>query len=88
MPYVTQGQRHKLDPIINRTRFASHVYTEGDLNYLITQLAIEYCENEERESYATYNAVMGALESAKLEFYRKRVVPYEDKKAEENGEVY
>jgi len=31
---------------------------------------------------------MGALEGAKLEFYRRVVVPYEEKKMKENGDVY
>jgi len=32
--------------------------------------------------------VIGALEACKLEFYRRAVVPYEDKKIKENGDVY
>jgi hypothetical protein len=38
--------------------------------------------------YADYNAVIGALEACKLEFYRRVVSLYEDKKKEINGDVY
>jgi len=31
---------------------------------------------------------MGVLECIKQEFYRRAVAPYEDKKKEENGDVY
>lgn len=40
------------------------------------------------ESYQTYNDIMGALEGAKLELYRRKIGIYEDKKIEENGDVY
>ena len=32
--------------------------------------------------------VLGALEGAKLEFVRRVVVPYEERKMKENGDVY
>lgn len=59
----------------------------GELNYLITLLCKGYLF-EHGLSYANINSVMGALECAKLEFYRRIVVPYEDKKIKENGDVY
>jgi len=39
-------------------------------------------------SYQTINDIIGALEGAKMEFYRRVVVPYEDKKIKDNGDVY
>ena len=39
-------------------------------------------------SYSLINEVTGALENAKLEFYRRVVVPYEDMKIKINGDVY
>ena len=39
-------------------------------------------------SYATINDIIGALEGAKMEFYRRVVAPYEDEKIKENGDVY
>lgn len=32
--------------------------------------------------------MVGALESAKLELYRRKVSPYEDQKIEANGDVW
>jgi hypothetical protein len=39
-------------------------------------------------SYATLSEVRVALSDAGTEFYRRIVGPYEDRKAEENGDVY
>ena len=40
------------------------------------------------KSYADYNALIGVLESCKLEFYRRAVAAYEDEKSTVNGDVY
>lgn len=56
----------------------------GHLNYIITKLLVEL----KPQNYKEFNAIIGVLESAKLEFYRRKVTPYEDKKIEENGDVY
>ena len=39
------------------------------------------------ENYANYNAMIGALECCKQEYYRTLVGLYEDKKIDENGDV-
>jgi hypothetical protein len=39
------------------------------------------------ENYQHFNDVLGALEGAKLELYRRRIAPYEDTKIVENGDV-
>lgn len=61
--------------------------TAGELNYAFTAVSIAYLE-EKGESYQTYNDIIGALEGAKLELYRRKVSKYEDKKIKENGDVY
>ena len=38
--------------------------------------------------YAHLNEAIGALESAKLELYRRLAAPYEDEKIRESGDVY
>lgn len=38
-------------------------------------------------SYTVFNSIIGVFESAKLEFYRRRVASYEDEKIQENGAV-
>lgn len=64
----------------------------GDLNYAITMLLLAHLDgfksNKVEISYQHLNDCLGALEGAKLEFYRRVVVPYEEKKRVENGDVY
>jgi len=72
-----------------RTKLAGYDLPEtaGELNYLLTQ-QLQFYLSKNDLSYRTINDVLGALEGAKLEFYRRVVVPYEDKKIKENGDVY
>jgi len=58
----------------------------GELNYIISRILISYTRG--RETYEMLNTVIGALEAAKLEFYRRQVVPYEDEKIALNGDIY
>ncbi len=76
--------------IKNEDRFALHervAKNPGELNYEITGLLETYWFYSKKD-YQAINDIMGALEGAKLEFYRRIAVPYEDKKLEENGDVY
>ncbi len=61
--------------------------TPGELNYLFSWLAGDYMESQGL-SYQTINDIIGALEGAKSEFYRRVAVPYENAKLAENGDVY
>jgi hypothetical protein len=58
----------------------------GELNYLFTMIADEYLS--QGKSYQRINDIIGALEGAKLELYRRVAAPYEDTKIKENGDVY
>ena len=78
MPYIRQD---------DRIRAAKLPETPGELNYAITMLCVDYLA-QASESYAQYNTIIGALECAKLEMYRRRVASYETKKWCENGDVY
>ena len=84
MPYIRSERRAIivredgcLDP--------SKIETEGELNFAITYLMNQYAK---MDSYAVFNEVIGAIECAKLEFARRRINGYEDKKIKENGDVY
>jgi len=81
MPYIHQEDRDKLATNIQQ------LVTAGELNYLLTNTILVYL-NAKGCNYQTINDIIGALEGAKLEFYRRIVVPYEDQKIEENGDVY
>jgi hypothetical protein len=63
--------------------------TAGELNWKITNECLNYLHQDGGSpTYADYNEVIGALECCKLELYRRAVVPYEERKIEENGDVY
>lgn len=94
MPYIKPEKRTELASIlVQMKKIMPAVSTPGDLNYLITELCLAYtAANKNPQSYspnyALINEVIGALECAKLEFYRRLAAPYEDKKVLENGDVY
>lgn len=79
MPYITNEAKTRL-PSMGPAN-------PGELNYLITNLLIDYL-HKMGKNYQNINDVLGALEGAKLEFYRRVAAPYEDKKIQENGDVY
>jgi hypothetical protein len=79
MPYIKQHRRLQ--------KLSHAALGAGELNYKFTQLIVNYAIDHGL-SYETINDIVGALEGAKAEFYRRVVVPYEDKKITENGDVY
>jgi hypothetical protein len=81
MPYLTQTDRFELDDGQRQP------VTAGELNYAITRLLVAYVRRQGKR-YETLNAVIGAVEGAKSEFYRRVVAPYEDHKCAVNGDVY
>ena len=80
MPYLEQGIRASLES-------GRKALKGGELNYQISKLLNDFVQMK-TISYATINEAMGAIESAKLEFYRRVAAPYEKLKAIQNGEVY
>lgn len=90
MPYISDWERRDLDGSLYALigKLKEHARTvepeDGRVNYVISKIMRElYTPN----SYSRLNAGMGVLESAKQEFYRTVVVPYEDKKIIENGDI-
>lgn len=86
MPYVKQETRKTIDEVLRPVH--ERLYNEGDLNYAVTQLCLKYLRGT--RTYVGYNAVIGVLECAKQEFYRRAVAKYEDEKRgePERGDVY
>lgn len=82
MPYIKPEQRYNLNPHPERNAMIG-----GELNYQISVLVTNFFAMRGL-SYSVINEVIGALECAKLEAYRRIASPYEDKKVVENGEVY
>lgn len=73
MPYINADDRARLDK-------GGKPETAGELNYAITRLVDDYLIRKGGIRYAHLNEVIGALECAKLELYRRVAAPYEDKK--------
>lgn len=80
MPYIKQESRATLLHGYDSPQDA------GELNYLVTTIVQRYYK-EHGGRYQQINDVVGALEGAKLEFYRRIASPYEDEKIAENGDV-
>ena len=86
MPYIKKERRRELSvpsdwPMIG---LAQDV---GELNYQITCLVDDFISRKKLK-YSEINSAIGVLECAKMELYRRIAAPYEDKKCEENGDVY
>ena len=80
MPYITPERREPL-------RQSRDANTPGELNFLLTLEIKAYVERRGL-CYQTINDVLGALEGATREFYRRVAEPYEDAKIRDNGDVY
>ena len=65
---------------------AQEIEGEGELNYCIYKLATLLISRI-GESYDKLSMRTSAMEHAKLEWYRKRLSLYEDKKVEQNGDI-
>lgn len=80
MPYISEERREALDdPFVSPA-------SAGELNYAITRLLCDYCGTKGL-SYQSIDECLGALEGAKLEFYRRLAVPYEETKIKLNGDI-
>lgn len=80
MPYIENAARDRLAD-------TGDAMTTGELNYVLSSCVGLYWENSDK-NYQAINDIIGALEGAKLEFYRRVAVPYENEKMETNGDVY
>lgn len=88
MPYITDEEKLRFIPALNELFGVMELgTTPGDLNYLFTRIAHEYIRVKGLR-YVYLNDVVGALDGAKVEFQRRVVAPYEDKKIALNGDVY
>ena len=93
MPYIRQEKRNEIENeldqlIIKFLESEPEGGTAGRLNYLISSITGAVLNNDERISYARINELIGVLECAKLELYRRVASPYEDDKSRLNGDVY
>jgi len=81
MPYIKKALRDRAYGLYTPAENA------GILNYMLTSVIKTYLDSKGL-SYQTCNDIVGALDNAKDEFKRRIQNPYEDKKIQENGDVY
>ena len=86
MPYIDKKAREKFDHVLS-ILMNTKIDSVGELNYLLTSI-ISIFRAKNKENYALLNSLIGVLECAKLELYRRVITPYEDRKKEENGDAY
>lgn len=81
MPYISQERRQEIND-------GDYPIGVGELNFILTSMCLEFLGPSEDLRYEDYNDVVGVLECVKQEFYRRMVAEYEDRKIEENGDVF
>ena len=91
MPYIKPEQRSMLtgpiESLISAMKLTADTNEDldGVANYVITKLLLGIFK---QRRYATMARARGCIACVADELYRKYIAPYEDKKADENGEVY
>ena len=86
MPYIS-GPRRESFAVARNTLKSTRLDTIGELVYMFCWMADHYM-SQHIMNFENLNAVMGAFESAKAEFYRKMIADYEDGKEAANGPVW
>ena len=87
MPYIkNEATKDSISKLMEEV--VTTITNPGELNFAITSLITHYWKEADVSSYVVLNDIMGALECAKAEFYRRVAVPYEEQKMAENGDVY
>lgn len=90
MPYIKPRARmvieEHMEPLIGLMAEYGEARSAGELNYILTRTIQTWLG--ETPDYTLFNAVVGVLECAKQELYRRVIAEYEDGKIALNGDVY
>jgi hypothetical protein len=86
MPYIDAAARKFLDPHIDSLAAYLVSGTVGDLNYVLTRLAMKFLLHKGIK-YSNINSVAGVLQKVLAEFDSRVTVPYEKQKRIENGDI-
>jgi hypothetical protein len=90
MPYIPEEERKEIEYSLNTLKAYLGISEDlplGKLNYIVSTL-ISHLIEIHGTSYTIGNNLIGVLECAKHELYRRILSPYEDSKIELNGDVY
>ena len=90
MPYIDKDKRAEILHYNDHTELITidldYIQCAGDFNFLVSTLISMYIERE-GESYKVHNELIGFLECAKLELYRRHTARLEDEKIRINGDI-
>lgn len=89
MPYIIQDQREFLE---ERLKEICELVEDlplgsGDIVYIITKILLSHLKKKEI-CFENLSDIIKILECAKMEYYRRVMVPYEESKIKERGDVY
>jgi len=85
MPYIKDKEKHEMSDFINDLRM--FIESKGDLNYAICQLVGNIILDSDKISYTQMSEWIDAVHDAEAELRRRLLVPYEEMKIIENGDV-
>lgn len=89
MPYIESKSRMTLNHYIEALTacLTAQENLEGRLNYTISSILSGVLKSKGAD-YESINSLIGVLECAKLELYRRIAAPHENEKIDSNGDVY
>lgn len=88
MPYIKPNRRKKFEYALDLLSDEIDPLSAGELNFVISMIVNDWANNHEVLSYAVLNEAHGTFLSAAAEFYRRRVVEYEEQAIATNGDIY
>lgn len=80
-PYISQVRRSELENIVEE--LGAKVFADGDLNYILFAFARRFIE----PGYGNYKNLLGELNECAEEIRRRLLVPLEEVRIRENGDV-
>ena len=86
MPYIKQDKRHSMDCIVSNM-MESGVQVNGDLNYILFKFAKLHFLHGPGYNYNAIKNYLGELNECAEEIRRRFLVPIEDSKIIENGDI-
>lgn len=82
MPYVDKKERERLDKVVEAMK-RHNVKPNGELNYVLFKYFKDTCPR----NYNVIKNFIGELRECGKEISRRFLVPYEDEKIKQNGDV-
>ena len=87
MPYISRQARENIAPYLDPLLAMLTLFPadKDAINYIITRIVVQVYA---KGSYEQRSQGAAVLQDAHDEYYRRIMAPYEDKKCQEDGDVY